>query len=148
MLILSSHINQWLGSEHALPNIEILTVLFFLLNFLAATQDIAVDGWALTMLKKRNVGHASTCNSVGQSVGFFLSYVVFMALESASFCNNYLRTIPQDEGKIALPIFLRSYTCQLNSRNYNFAQFLLLLGMVFYNINNSDWSTQKRSRAA
>ncbi|ENN71246.1 hypothetical protein HUJ04_007692 [Dendroctonus ponderosae] len=105
MLILSSHISQWLGSEHSLPNIEILTVLFFSLNFLAATQDIAVDGWALTMLKKRNVGHASTCNSVGQSVGFFLSYVVFMALESTSFCNNYLRSIPQDEGIITLPGF-------------------------------------------
>jgi len=26
--------------------------VFFSLNFLAATQDIAVDGWALTMLKR------------------------------------------------------------------------------------------------
>ena len=30
------------------------------------TQDVAVDGWALTMLKPKNVGYASTCNSVGQ----------------------------------------------------------------------------------
>ena len=29
-------------------------------------QDVAVDGWALTMLKPKNVGYASTCNSVGQ----------------------------------------------------------------------------------
>lgn len=29
-----------------------LTVYFFFLNFLTATQDMAVDGWALTMLKK------------------------------------------------------------------------------------------------
>ena len=40
--------------------------MFFFLNFLAATQDIAVDGWALTMLQRHNVGYASTCNSVGQ----------------------------------------------------------------------------------
>jgi len=26
--------------------------MFVFLNFLAATQDIAVDGWALTMLKR------------------------------------------------------------------------------------------------
>ena len=49
--------------------------MFFFLNFLAATQDIAVDGWALTMLKRENVGYASTCNSVGQTAGYFMGYV-------------------------------------------------------------------------
>ena len=48
------------------PDIWQLTVCFFILNFCAATQDIAVDGWALTMLSEQNVGLASTCNSVGQ----------------------------------------------------------------------------------
>jgi len=33
-------------------NITLLTGMFFMLTFLAATQDIAVDGWALTMLSK------------------------------------------------------------------------------------------------
>jgi len=33
-------------------NILLLTAMFFMLTFLAATQDIAVDGWALTMLSK------------------------------------------------------------------------------------------------
>ena len=56
--------------------------MFFFLNFLAATQDIAVDGWALTMLQRHNVGYASTCNSVGQTAGYFLGYVFYMALES------------------------------------------------------------------
>lgn len=98
MLLLSHYVNQWLGDNGSDPNIGILTVLFFSLNFLAATQDIAVDGWALTMLKKENVGHASTCNSVGQTTGFFLSYVLFMALESATFCNQYLRSSPEKEG--------------------------------------------------
>lgn len=106
MLLLSTHVNQWLGEDGTPPNIEVLTLLFFSLNFLAATQDIAVDGWALTMLKKQNVGHASTCNSVGQTTGFFLSYVLFMALESSTFCNQYLRTIPQKEGIVTLSGFL------------------------------------------
>lgn len=52
MLFLSSNVDYWLSGEHKGPNIEILTTLFFILNFLAATQDIAVDGWALTMLKR------------------------------------------------------------------------------------------------
>lgn len=106
MLLLSNHVDQWLGSDKSDPNIGILTILFFSLNFLAATQDIAVDGWALTMLKKANVGHASTCNSVGQTAGFFLSYVLFMALESPSFCNTYIRTIPSDVGIVSLSGFL------------------------------------------
>jgi len=33
-------------------NIRLLTGMFFMLTFLAATQDIAVDGWALTMLSR------------------------------------------------------------------------------------------------
>lgn len=104
MLLLSVYVTQWLGSVDGMsPNIPLLTCIFFALNFLAATQDIAVDGWALTMLKRCNVGHASTCNSVGQTAGYFLGYVAFMALESAEFCNSYLRTIPEDEGLVTLP---------------------------------------------
>ena len=41
-----------------------------------------MDGWALTMLQRHNVGYASTCNSVGQTAGYFLGYVFFMGLES------------------------------------------------------------------
>ena len=52
--------------ETSTPDIWNITASFFILNFCAATQDIAVDGWALTMLSKKNVGLASTCNSVGQ----------------------------------------------------------------------------------
>ncbi|KAH8303579.1 hypothetical protein KR018_003975 [Drosophila ironensis] len=108
MLLLSQHVDRWLGGgpEGVEPNVQMLTLLFFLLNFLAATQDIAVDGWALTMLKRCNVGYASTCNSVGQTAGYFLGYVVFIALESKDFCNTYLRDVPLEEGMITLPRFL------------------------------------------
>lgn len=34
------------------PNVIALTVMFFTLNFLTATQDIVVDGWAISMLKR------------------------------------------------------------------------------------------------
>ncbi|XP_076645880.1 acetyl-coenzyme A transporter 1 [Halictus rubicundus] len=107
MLLLSSHIDQWLGDGSTKPNIGMLTIMFFTSNVLAATQDIVVDGWALTMLKRCNVGYASTCNSVGQTAGYFIGYVLFMALESAEFCNSYLRSTPSDEGILTLSGFLR-----------------------------------------
>lgn len=52
MLFLSTKVDSWLGSEHEAPNIGLLTAFFFMLNVLASTQDIVVDGWALTMLKR------------------------------------------------------------------------------------------------
>lgn len=106
MLILSGHVSEWLGDGNKMPRVFVITLIFFSLNFLAATQDIAVDGWALTMLKRCNVGHASTCNSVGQTAGYFLGYVVFMALESTEFCNKYIFNVPRTEGLVNLSGFL------------------------------------------
>lgn len=51
---------------------------------------------------RRNVGWASTCNSVGQTAGYFLGNILFLALESADFCNKYLRSEPQETGLITL----------------------------------------------
>lgn len=108
MLILSQHVSTWLGdgSHDKMPRVAVITLIFFSLNFLAATQDIAVDGWALSMLKRCNVGHASTCNSVGQTAGYFLGYVVFMAFESKEFCNKYIFSEPRDESLVTLSGFL------------------------------------------
>jgi PAT family acetyl-CoA transporter-like MFS transporter 1 len=105
MIVLSYSINYLLDSDGVGPNIYVLTAVFLMLNFLAATQDIAVDGWALTMLSRNNVGYASTCNSVGQTAGYFLGNVVFLALESADFCNTYLRSEPQTDGLVTLSGF-------------------------------------------
>merc|ERR1719369_1553166 len=84
MFVLSINVDHYLGDGGTTnqPNVQMLTAMFFFLNFLAATQDIVVDGWALTMLQRHNVGYASTCNSVGQTAGYFLGYVFYMALES------------------------------------------------------------------
>jgi len=79
MIFLASQLNDLLYSET--PQIGALTGIFFLLYFLCATQDIAVDGWALTMLRKENVGYAATCNSLGQTLGYALGFTGFMALE-------------------------------------------------------------------
>ena len=104
MLVLSVYTPYLMGEDGSGGEVNVLTltVVFFMLNFLAATQDIAVDGWALTMLSRGNVGWASTCNTVGQTAGFFFGNAVFMALESADFCNGYLRSVPQDKGIVTL----------------------------------------------
>ena len=66
------------------PDVVSLTIAFFLLTFFAATQDVAVDGWALTMLKPQNVGYAATCNMVGQTTGFTISYILYTVLDDAN----------------------------------------------------------------
>ena len=58
--------SSWLPIALNSDDVAGLTAYFFSLYFLMATQDIAVDGWALKMLSKRNVGLASTCNTIGR----------------------------------------------------------------------------------
>ena len=53
LLVVSYFTPEILGRDgHAAPNVFLLMGIFLPLNFLAATQDIAVDGWALTMLSR------------------------------------------------------------------------------------------------
>ena len=113
MILLSYYINSMIGTEGVVPNVAILTVVFFLLYTCAATQDIAVDGWAVSMLPREHVGHASTCNSVGQTTGYFLGYTVFLALESKEFCNTYLRAEPSESGLVDLPGFFLFLGCDI-----------------------------------
>lgn len=47
---------DWAESRLKEADIVSITVLFFVLVLLAATQDIAVDGWALTLLSRKNIG--------------------------------------------------------------------------------------------
>mgnify|MGYP000464915017 FL=1 len=81
----------WLGGnvtslmEAVEPDVNKLTGLFFILVFFAATQDIAVDGWALTLLSKDNLSYASTAQTIGLNTGYFLSFTVFLAFNSVEF---------------------------------------------------------------
>jgi len=92
MMAMSCCVSSLLGDDGSEPAVRTLTTLFFILYFMMATQDIAVDGWALTILSKENVGYASTCNTVGQTLGYFLSYAGFLALNDPKTCNAYLRS--------------------------------------------------------
>ncbi|RWS13296.1 acetyl-coenzyme A transporter 1-like protein [Dinothrombium tinctorium] len=94
------------AAKNSSPKMILLTVAFFMLVFLTATQDIAVDGWALTLLSKNNVHYAPSCNSVGQTVGSLFGSTVFLALESADFCNKWLRKTKSDEGIVTFEGYL------------------------------------------
>jgi hypothetical protein len=94
-------------------NVTGLTVFFFALYFLMATQDIAVDGWALTMLSKKNRGRGPVCNSIGQNIGYFIAFVGFLALNDAESCETLWRPLLRrpsrpGEGLISLGGFLRT----------------------------------------
>jgi len=84
---------EWVEELYNSANVVALTTLFFIFVLLAATQDIAVDGWALTLLSPRNVGYASTCQTIGTSTGFFTSFTVFLALQDPNFCNRHIRSM-------------------------------------------------------
>uniref|UniRef100_A0A0N5A5W8 Acetyl-coenzyme A transporter 1 n=1 Tax=Parastrongyloides trichosuri TaxID=131310 RepID=A0A0N5A5W8_PARTI len=117
LFVLSFYISDLIPEDHTKSmtvSIKILTLLFLPLNFLAATQDIAVDGWALTMLSRKNVGYASTCNVIGQHAGLFLGNNVFMFLSSEKYANRFFRVAESKGGLI------------------NFAEFLLFWGAIFF----------------
>ena len=75
---------------------------WFLLVFLCATQDIAVDGWAISLLSIQNISYASTAQTVGLTAGSFLSHTVFLAFNAPDFANRWFRTTPQDYGLMSL----------------------------------------------
>lgn len=79
---------------------------WFFLVLMCATQDIAVDGWALTLLSPGNISYASTAQTVGLTAGQFLSYTVFLALNSQDFANRWFRSQPKDHGFVSLGAYL------------------------------------------
>ena len=100
----SGYVEQELGLENTASsntvvdaansmNVRGVTFFFFTLYFLMATQDIAVDGWALTMLSRKNRGKGPICNSIGQNIGYFLSYVGFLALNDVDSSENLWRPL-------------------------------------------------------
>ncbi|GJJ13956.1 hypothetical protein Clacol_008213 [Clathrus columnatus] len=86
MLWIARHSEELMDSPN--EHVPLLTIIFTLLVFLAATQDIAVDGWALTLLSPENLSYASTCQTFGLNTGYFASFTVFLALNSEDFAHS------------------------------------------------------------
>ncbi|KAK3330966.1 acetyl-coenzyme A transporter 1-domain-containing protein [Apodospora peruviana] len=106
----------WLGSEvedlmamtgkPGGPTVWGFTGWWFFLVLMCATQDIAVDGWALTLLTPGNISYASTAQTVGLTAGQFLSYTVFLAFNSKDFANKWFRSEPLETGLMSLGGYL------------------------------------------
>lgn len=108
MLYLGSRVGglmESMGKEGG-PTVWSFTWWWFFLVLMCATQDIAVDGWALTLLTPGNVSYASTAQTVGLTAGQFLSYTVFLAFHSKEFANRWFRTEPLDHGLMSLGGYL------------------------------------------
>lgn len=88
-LMASPYIDAFLQSQEHLYT---LTGLMFLLILLAATQDIAVDAWAVELLEPENKALGSTCQSLGQYIGFFVSFPLMIIANSAEFSALYFGT--------------------------------------------------------
>ncbi|KAK3943101.1 acetyl-coenzyme A transporter 1-domain-containing protein [Diplogelasinospora grovesii] len=88
------------------PTVWGFTGWWFFLVLMCATQDIAVDGWALTLLTPGNVSYASTAQTVGLTAGQFLSFTVFLAFHSKDFANRWFRTEPLEHGLMSLGGYL------------------------------------------
>lgn len=104
LLYLGSVINNLM--DDPLKYLGKITCCFFLLVLFCATQDIAVDGWALTVLSPESLSFASTAQTIGMNCGYFLSFTVFLALSSPDFANRYLRSVPKEEGLFNLGGYL------------------------------------------
>lgn len=82
----SSEGEQAVGSG---ANVPALTLFFVFQFFLMATQDVAVDGWALTLLSAKNVGYAMVCNNIGQSLGSYMSFNGLISFTDPVWCERH-----------------------------------------------------------
>eukprot|EP00190_Bangiopsis_sp_CCMP1999_P001360 CAMPEP_0198731348 /NCGR_PEP_ID=MMETSP1475-20131203/29260_1 /TAXON_ID= ORGANISM="Unidentified sp., Strain CCMP1999" /NCGR_SAMPLE_ID=MMETSP1475 /ASSEMBLY_ACC=CAM_ASM_001111 /LENGTH=459 /DNA_ID=CAMNT_0044494305 /DNA_START=208 /DNA_END=1588 /DNA_ORIENTATION=+ len=78
------------GPRPQARSIYFITFWFLVLVLLSATQDIAVDGWALEILPKRYRAMTSTCQTIGLNGGFFLSFTILLSLTSREFTDRWL----------------------------------------------------------
>ncbi|CBF76666.1 hypothetical protein AN4836.2 [Aspergillus nidulans FGSC A4] len=108
MIYLGGHIEDMMKQAGANGGAGVwkFTYWWFLLVFFCATQDIAVDGWAITLMSPPNISYASTAQTVGLTAGHFLSYTVFLAFNSKDFANRWFRTTPAEGGLLSLGTYL------------------------------------------
>lgn len=145
LISFASSTRKLVSSLDTKADIVFLTSIFFILNFLAATQDIVVDGWAISMLSEENVSWQSTCNHVGQSLGIIVANTLFIIFESKNFSNKYIRPIfgasNQDHGLVNIENFMIVFGCVF--------MLTTVLILVFKNENNSSrfwWRIDKKSK--
>eukprot|EP01054_Gregarina_sp_Poly1_P001286 Gregarina_sp_Poly_1__1285@NODE_1313_length_4414_cov_267_824017_g138_i1_p2_GENE_NODE_1313_length_4414_cov_267_824017_g138_i1NODE_1313_length_4414_cov_267_824017_g138_i1_p2_ORF_typecomplete_len440_score39_48Acatn/PF13000_7/2_6e21Acatn/PF13000_7/6_2e02BT1/PF03092_16/1_1e07BT1/PF03092_16/8_1e02DUF5504/PF17608_2/1_3e03DUF5504/PF17608_2/0_16_NODE_1313_length_4414_cov_267_824017_g138_i17192038 len=99
-------LTSWTGENGDPINVSKLTMVFFTIYVLMATQDIAVDGWAIEILPPPFKKHASTCNAIGQTVGTYTSSLIFLFLNDPDACNRWFRSKPKPYGIVSIGGFV------------------------------------------
>ena len=104
MIYLGSRIDEMMTAAGANGGAGVwkFTYWWFFLVLMCATQDIAVDGWAISLLSIANISYASTAQTVGLTAGSFLSHTVFLAFNAPEFANTWFRTTPKEYGLLTL----------------------------------------------
>lgn len=113
LIVMSFYIDTLISNLQLIP----LTIAVFFIIFFTASQDICVDGWALSLFATSNVVWQSTSQTVGQTFGRFLGSSFLLTLESANFTNRYIRK----------PLSLRTRSTGL----FTLAQFIRFWGIAF-----------------
>ena len=94
------------GKDNGTGQVWIMTGVWIFLVFTDATQDIAVDGWGLTLLAPEILSYASTAHVIGVTTGSFISSTAFLALNSQDLANRWFRNTPHAEGLISLKTYM------------------------------------------
>jgi MFS transporter, PAT family, solute carrier family 33 (acetyl-CoA transportor), member 1 len=85
LFYMKDHLEQMLIDKQ----FEAITVILTTIVFVITCQDIAVDAWAVEMLHPQISDMGSTCQTVGQRIGFFLSGSIFITMSNAEFCKSW-----------------------------------------------------------
>ncbi|KAF0753279.1 acetyl-coenzyme A transporter 1-like, partial [Aphis craccivora] len=109
LMYTSKNIDDWLP-ETGKPNLRMIICVVFTINVLSAIQDVVVDAWSLTIMKKNNVGYGATCNSSGLPIGMFIGSVGPILLVSKDFNNKYFRGTPSAGGLMTLQSFIHLWS--------------------------------------
>lgn len=67
-----------------------------MLSNLHFLQDIAVDGWVITILSQENRPYGSLAQTLGLTLGGIIGFNIFIPLNSVMFCNTYLYHLPKE----------------------------------------------------
>ncbi|KAH9464986.1 hypothetical protein Pst134EB_004483 [Puccinia striiformis f. sp. tritici] len=102
-------VTLWLFGTH-LNGLTYIPLIFTSIIF-TATQDIALHGWALELLSRGSLPYASTAQTVGIYIGYFLSFTVFVAQKVPEFSNSRWRrlfeSLTQDYRMVILSGYLK-----------------------------------------
>jgi len=86
-------------------NVKALFIFGLSCIILIAVQDVAVDGWVLTILTEDYISYGPATQTIGLMLGSLISYNLFIPLNSTYFCNKYLYSVAKTEPLLTVETF-------------------------------------------